>query len=58
MPVRKVPYNPNSDGLGYGPERCTGCTLFGGTLVAQVRTVFARLAKGVGLQKGYIGYVI
>ena len=36
VPVRKVPYNPNSDGLGYTPEKNTGCTLFGGTMVAQV----------------------
>ena len=36
VPVRKVPYNPNSDGLGYSPDKSTGCTLFGGTMVAQV----------------------
>ncbi|KXZ43114.1 hypothetical protein GPECTOR_102g67 [Gonium pectorale] len=32
-----VPYNPVADGLSYQPDRCPGCTLFGGTLVAQAR---------------------
>ncbi|GIL93414.1 hypothetical protein Vretifemale_20808 [Volvox reticuliferus] len=37
VPVRKVPYNPVADGLSYEPEKCPGCTLFGGTMVAQAR---------------------
>lgn len=37
VPVRKVPYNPQSEGLGYSPEKNTSCTLFGGCRVAQSR---------------------
>lgn len=37
MPVRKVEYNAVADGLAYQPDKCPGCTLFGGTVVAQAR---------------------
>ncbi|KAG2425624.1 hypothetical protein HYH02_014997 [Chlamydomonas schloesseri] len=37
VPVRKVAYNAVADGLGYQPDKCPGCTLFGGTVVAQAR---------------------
>ncbi|KIZ00480.1 hypothetical protein MNEG_7481 [Monoraphidium neglectum] len=37
VPVRKVPFSPASDGLSYGPDRSSACTLYGGTAVAQAR---------------------
>ncbi|PNW86612.1 hypothetical protein CHLRE_02g093700v5 [Chlamydomonas reinhardtii] len=37
VPVRKVEYNAVADGLAYQPDKCPGCTLFGGTVVAQAR---------------------
>lgn len=36
VPVRKVPYSPVGDGLGYKPDRSPACTLYSGTVVAQV----------------------
>ncbi|GLI67792.1 hypothetical protein VaNZ11_012078 [Volvox africanus] len=47
VPVRKVPYNPVADGLSYEPEKCPGCTLFGGTVVAQARA--SRNQKAVAM---------
>lgn len=37
VPVRKVSYSPTADAGGYDPDKCPGCTLFGGTQVAQAR---------------------
>ncbi|PRW55974.1 Ca-transporting ATPase [Chlorella sorokiniana] len=37
VPVRKVSYSPAVDGLSYDPDVHKGCTLYGGTCVAQVR---------------------
>ena len=37
VPVRKVSYSPAVDGLAYDPDVHKGCTLYGGTCVAQVR---------------------
>ncbi|GAB4820540.1 hypothetical protein N2152v2_007586 [Parachlorella kessleri] len=37
VPVRKVSYNPAVDGASYSPDVHKGCTLYGGTSVAQVR---------------------
>ncbi|KAG2500541.1 hypothetical protein HYH03_001317 [Edaphochlamys debaryana] len=47
VPVRKVPYSPTADGLAYQPDRCPGCTLFGGTLVAQARAARGQRAVAV-----------
>jgi magnesium-transporting ATPase (P-type) len=33
----QVPFSPASDGLSYGPDRSSACTLYGGTAVAQAR---------------------
>ena len=35
--MRKVPYQPGVDGGAYDPDKHTGCTLYGGTNVAQAR---------------------
>lgn len=37
VPVRKTGYSPVADGLSYGPDKSTHCTLYGGTVVAQSR---------------------
>ncbi|GFR50065.1 hypothetical protein Agub_g12207, partial [Astrephomene gubernaculifera] len=47
VPVRKVSYNPVADGLSYHPDKCPGCTLFGGTVVAQARAARGQKAVAV-----------
>ncbi|PNH10671.1 Dynein-1-alpha heavy chain, flagellar inner arm I1 complex [Tetrabaena socialis] len=47
VPVRKVSYNPVADGLSYQPDKCPGCTLFGGTVVAQARASRSQKAIAV-----------
>ncbi len=47
VPVRKVCYSPVADGQSYQPDKSPGCTLFGGTLVAQARA--PRNQKAVGM---------
>lgn len=48
VPVRKVAYVPGVDGPNYDPDVHKGCTLYGGTTVAQVRPGGAeRMALGV-----------
>lgn len=37
VPVRKVSYSPAVDGLAYEPDVHKACTLYCGTVVAQVR---------------------
>jgi magnesium-transporting ATPase (P-type) len=37
VPVRKVPYSPAAEGVSYDPDKHAGCTLYGGTCVAQAR---------------------
>ncbi len=56
VPVRKVSYSPAVDGLAYDPDVHKGCTLYGGTCVAQVRlrcvswdgAAWVRCSKRVG----------
>lgn len=47
VPVRKVAYSAVADGLAYCPDKSTGCTLYGGTYVAQARGARGKAALAV-----------